>query len=77
MAIPYVPILFLSVFVCLAAGAFLYLKPALAIRIQIKFYEKINWRMEPINMQKEVHNTKGMGLFLIIVALLIIAQYFV
>ena len=69
MTIPYVPILFLSVLACLVIGAFLYLKPALAIKIQIKFYEKINWRMEPVSMEKEIRNTKIMGLFLFGVAL--------
>ena len=69
MVFPYIPILFLSAFACLAIGVFLCLKPALAIRIQIKFYEKINWRMEPVSMEKEIRNTRIMGLFLFGVAL--------
>jgi hypothetical protein len=47
------------------AGLILSIKPASCIKWQIKFYEKINWRMEPINMQMEIRNTKIMGLFLI------------
>lgn len=49
-------------------GSVLFFNPALAIRIQKKFYEKINWRIEPISMEKEIRNTKIMGLFLIIVS---------
>ena len=69
MVLAYKPILFLFVFTCLAIGVFLCLKPALAIKIQIKFYEKINWRMEPVSMEKEIRNTRIMGLFLFGVAL--------
>ena len=53
-------------------GFFLFLNPASTIEIQKKFYEKINWRIEPISMQKEIRNTKIMGLFLIAITLLII-----
>ena len=48
-------------------GSFLFLKPAAAIELQRKFYEKINWRMEPIIVEKEIKNTKIMGIFLFIV----------
>ncbi len=53
----------------IAIGLFLFLKPSLAIDLQKKFYEKINWRIEPISMPKEIRNTRIMGLFLIIAAL--------
>jgi len=53
-------------------GFFLFLNPTLAIEIQKKFYEKINWRIEPISMQKEVRNTKIMGLFLIVMTAIVI-----
>ncbi|MFA5089964.1 MAG: hypothetical protein WC510_02870 [Candidatus Omnitrophota bacterium] len=45
-------------------GLFVFFKPELTIEIQKKFYEKINWRIEPISMQKEIRNTKIMGIFL-------------
>ena len=51
---------------CLALGFFIYLKPSLTIDIQKKFYEKINWRIEPISLAKEIRNTRLMGLFLIV-----------
>jgi hypothetical protein len=65
MKIPYAAILILSCLVSGFAGVFLFLKPALAIKIQIKFYEWINWRIEPISLQKEIRNTRVMGLFLL------------
>lgn len=49
-------------------GLFIFLKPALAIEIQRRFYAKINWRIEPISMQKELRNTKIMGMFLFALA---------
>jgi len=51
-------------------GLFLFFRPALAIELQKKFYAKINWRIEPISLKKEIRNTKIMGLFLIIFVLL-------
>jgi len=39
------------------------------MEIQKKFYEKINWRIEPISMQKEIRNTKIMGAFLAVAAI--------
>jgi len=53
-------------------GAFVYLNTPLAIKMQMKFYKKINWRMEPVSMQKEIRNTKIMGLFLFIFCVLAI-----
>jgi len=51
---------------------FLFLNPQLAIEIQRKFYERINWRIEPISMEKEILNTRIMGLLLAAVAFLVI-----
>ena len=67
--ITFLPVLILIVMANLFIGSFLSLKPALSIEIQIKFYEKINWRIEPISVEKEMRNTKIMGLFLIIITL--------
>jgi len=65
--------LLISIFILaisILIGLFLFLNPVLAIEIQKKFYAKINWRIEPISIAKEIRNTKIMGLFLIISALL-------
>jgi len=64
-----IPIALLFIFAGLIFGAFVYLKPEPAIKMQMKFYEKINWRMVPVSMQKEIRNTKIMGLFLFIFCL--------
>ena len=53
--------------VSLFVGVFLAIKPQQAMKIQIKFYEKINWRVEPISMDKEIRNTRAMGVFLLAV----------
>ncbi len=50
-------------------GLFIFFKPSLAIEIQKKFYEKINWRIEPISMKKEIRNTKIMGMSVVVVAI--------
>lgn len=46
-------------------GLFLATKPRWAIELQKKFYAKINWNIEPISFEKEIRNTRLMGLFLI------------
>lgn len=53
----------------LSLGSFIYRNPLRMIEVQKKFYALINWRMEPISMEKEVRNTRWMGLFLIVFAL--------
>ena len=58
-------------------GLLLCSKPYLFIEVQRKFYAKINWRIEPISMQKEIRNTRVMGLFLIIVTLLTVVYIIV
>jgi len=50
-------------------GSLLFLKPSRAIELQRRFYEKINWRMEPINMPRELKSTKFMGLILFAVGI--------
>ena len=43
--------------------------PQKVIKLQQIFYSRINWRLEPISWEKEVHNTRRMGEFLIILSL--------
>lgn len=40
--------------------------PDKAILFQQRFYLKINWRIEPVSLKKEIRNTRIMGLFLIL-----------
>lgn len=64
-----IPAALLFILAGIIFGAFIFLNTSLAIKIQMKFYEKINWRMEPLSMQKEIRNTKIMGLFLFVFCL--------
>ncbi|MBN2119555.1 MAG: hypothetical protein JW734_00690 [Candidatus Omnitrophica bacterium] len=76
MSFPYALIILLVEIIVVAVGLLLILKPDLAIELQKKFYEKINWRMEPISMPKEIRNTRIMGVFLILLSLLLIIFFF-
>jgi len=67
---PLTPIL-ISV-IGIIVGLFVFFRPELTIEIQKKFYERINWRIEPISMQKEIRNTKIMGISLVVVAVVMI-----
>ena len=58
-------------------GLLLFLRPSMAIDIQRKFYAFINWRMEPISMQKELRSTRIMGIIFIIVALAAVVYIFI
>lgn len=63
--IPLEPIIILLAVIGVGIGLFFSIKPSVAIEIQRRFYENINWKMEPVSMQKEIRNTRLMGWFLI------------
>jgi len=73
--IPIQPILLLLFLIGLGIGVFFILKPSLAIEMQRRFYAKINWRIEPISMHKELRNTRLMGVF--IITCLLAALFFI
>jgi len=56
--------------VSLAFGIFTYKKPLRIFELQKRFYASINWRIEPISVQKEIRNTKIMGFLLIVFVIL-------
>ena len=64
-------LIFLSLLILssILMGVFLIFKPSSAISFQKKFYEMINWRIEPISMAKELRNTRIMGAFLLVLDL--------
>jgi hypothetical protein len=70
MSIPRLPIIILFSILGLFTGLFCAIKPALCIEMQKRFYAKINWRMEPIFMEKEIYNTRFMGWFLVIISVI-------
>ena len=51
-------------------GLLVYFYPVSVMRIQVKFYEKINWRIEPISLQKEFDRTRNTGLYLVVLSVL-------
>ena len=58
------------------AGLLSISKPMLVIKLQQRFYSKINWRIEPISFEREVRNTKIMGYFSLIISCLIVLLIF-
>jgi hypothetical protein len=58
-------------------GFFMYLRPADAIDVQKRFYARINWRIEPVNLEKELRNTRAMGIALLVLAVSAIVVYLV
>ena len=53
----------------LSAGAACVKFPERVIAFQQAFYLRINWRMEPVSMAKEIRNTRWMGLSLVLLGL--------
>lgn len=52
--------------VVMALGLAIAWKPKKFIDAEIAVYRLINWKMEPVSMEKEVRNTRIMGLVLFI-----------
>lgn len=59
-------VILMLAFLSVGFGLFIYCKPLKAFEIQKRFYELINWRIEPISVQKEIRNTRLMGVFLVL-----------
>lgn len=57
-------------------GALLARNPKKAIETQIALYRPFNWKIEPISMEKEIRNTRIMGLALIVLGVLSLASIF-
>ena len=56
---------FVVIVLNMSVGLFLFLRPTESLEIQRRFYLRINWRIEPVDMEKELRNTKAMGALLI------------
>lgn len=50
--------------------------PGLTFKIQKRFYERINWRIEPVSEKKELRNTRIMGVVLFGISFLLIIALF-
>jgi hypothetical protein len=53
----------------IALGALVAWKPRKVIELQIAFYRLINWKMEPISMEREIRNTRLMGLAVLVLGI--------
>ncbi|MFH0731306.1 MAG: hypothetical protein V2A72_00075 [Candidatus Omnitrophota bacterium] len=51
-------------------GALLAWKPKKAIDIQTALYRPFNWKLEPISMEKEIRNTRIMGMAVLILGII-------
>jgi len=69
-------LIFIFSFGGLVVGLFLIANPYLGIEIQRRFYEKINWKIEPISLSREIRNTRLIGWFLLILSIITIALVF-
>jgi hypothetical protein len=75
--IPLVPFIAVISVTGIVIGCMLIANPVGAIEFQKRFYEKINWRMEPISMPKEIRNTRLMGATMIgFLAVIVVFAYF-
>ncbi len=57
-------------------GLLCFFRPDSAIKLQQKFYEQINWKIEPINLNKELKNTRIMGIINLTLAIIIVFYSF-
>ncbi len=56
--------------IAIAFGALVAWKPKKVIEIQIAIYRPFNWKIEPISMEKEIRNTRIMGMVVLVLATL-------
>mgnify|MGYP003395723982 CR=1 FL=1 len=70
--LPLLPLFLLFSVIGLVTGIFIATNPVSAMEMQRKFYEKINWKIEPISISKEIRNTRIMGWFLVAILLAIL-----
>jgi len=58
------------VVIAVVFGALVAWKPKKTIDIQIAIYRPFNWKIEPISMEKEIRNTRIMGLVVLVPGIL-------
>ena len=58
------------VVIAIAFGGLIAWKPKKVIDIQIALYRPFNWKIEPISMEREIRNTRIMGLAVLILGIL-------
>ncbi|MEK6732581.1 MAG: hypothetical protein AABY55_03055 [Candidatus Omnitrophota bacterium] len=61
------------VVIAIAFGGLVTWKPRKVIEIQIALYRPFNWKIEPISMEKEIRNTRIMGLAVLVLGIFSLA----
>jgi hypothetical protein len=56
--------------IAIAFGALVAWKPMKVIEMQIALYRPFNWEIKPISMEKEIRNTRIMGLVVLVLGIL-------
>ena len=56
--------------IAIAFGGLIAWKPKKVIDIQIALYRPFNWKIEPISMDKEIRNTRIMGLAVLVLGII-------
>ena len=56
--------------IAITFGGLLAWKPKKIIDMQIALYRPFNWKIEPISMEKEIRNTRIMGLVVLVLGIL-------
>jgi hypothetical protein len=56
----------------LLLGIVFFLKPADCIKMQQNFYKIINWKIEPIHYNKEIRNTRLIGVVCVVCAFIML-----
>jgi len=56
--------------IAIGFGALVAWKPKKVIEIQIALYRPFNWKIEPISMEKEIRNTRIMGMTVLVLGIL-------
>jgi hypothetical protein len=65
-------LIILNFIASITLGWVLISRPLQVIEFQKRLYYKINWRMEPVNMDLEVRNTRIMGFMIMGVVITVI-----
>ena len=58
------------VVIAIVFGVLLAWKPKKARELQIAFYRPLNWKIEPISMEKEIRNTRVMGIAVVVLGII-------
>jgi hypothetical protein len=66
----YVPVALIFIFAGVIVGVLVFFYPVSLMRFQVKFYELINLRIEPISLQKEFNSSRRAGLYLVVLSIL-------